>query len=240
MNFKRRLKLFFGVFFVLLACGALTLYLNYSESRIGSNGASLKLNSYAVGTEYSGVIVKEDVSLNDTVTKGEPLLELKSDILSSELANGQVSASSLSYKVDPTNGALIFTAASSGVVTALNYTQGSFISAGSIIATVSNVSSAVLSANFYLSGPEYNQLSPATPAIIHFPGGKTVTAQIIGITQSSVAGKTVTAVKVALNNLDANQTIYASSGPLSVDLVLNTNPLYSRVFHEANVLLKSV
>jgi hypothetical protein len=240
MNFKARLKLFFGIVFILLLCGSLALYLNYSESRVGSNGASLKLNSIAVGTEYSGIIVKENVSLDETVRAGEPLFELRSDILSAQLASGQVKASSLNYKIDPANGAIIFTAANSGIITALNYTQGSFVSAGATIATISDTSSALLTANFYLSSPEYNQLSPATPTIVHFPGGKKITAPISGITQFSQNGHTITTVSVVLHNLDGNQAIYASSEPLTVDLQLNTNPLYSRLYHRADTFIHSL
>jgi multidrug efflux pump subunit AcrA (membrane-fusion protein) len=240
MNSKSRLKLFFGLLFVLLVCGALALYLNYSESRIGSNGASIKINSIAVGTEYNGIITKEYVSVNDKVTQGEPLFELKSDVLSEQIANGQVDPSSLSYKLDPTNDALIFTAQDSGVITQIAYATGSFVSAGSTITTISDASDATLSANFYLSNPEYNQLSLETPAIIHFPGGKTTTVPIAGITQYSQGGRTVTTVRIALSNLDTNQTVYAASGPLSVDLQLNTNPLYSRLNHNAVAFLHSL
>jgi multidrug resistance efflux pump len=240
MNVKARIKLFLGLILVLLMSGGLVVYLNYSEARVGSNGASLQYNSVAVGTEYNGLITKQDVDLNDNVVKGEPLFELKSDVLSQEIANNQIKPSSLSYKVDPTNDALIFTAQRSGVVTQLNYTQGSFVSAGKTIAMISNTSDATISANFYLSSQEYDRLSPATPAVIHFPGGAASTATIEGVTQFSQNGHTVTTVKVTLTNLTPNQTIYDSNAPLSVDLVLNTNTLYSRINHVADAYTRSL
>jgi multidrug resistance efflux pump len=240
MNFKSRVKLFFSIIAVLLLCGGLVLHVNYSEARVGSNSASLHLNSYAVGTEYNGVITKQYVAVNDHVAKGEPLFELKSDVLNQAITSGQIRLASLSYKLDPATGALVFTAQRSGVVTQLNYTQGSFVSAGKVIAMIADTSDATLSANFYLSGPEYNRLSPATPAIIHFPGGKQVTARVAGITQFSQNGRTVTTVKVTLASLDTNQTVYGTTAPLSIDLELSTNPLYDRLSHNARVYLHSL
>jgi multidrug resistance efflux pump len=229
MNFKSRLKLLLSIIFVLIICGVLVVYVNYSESTVGSTEASLQLNTYTVGSEYDGIMTVQDVSAGDQVAKGEPLFEIRSDILSQEISSGEVQASNLSYKLDPKNNALIFTAAQSGIVTELDYGQGSFVTAGKVIAVIANTSKATVTANFYLSNPQYDRLSPSTPVTVHLAGNKLTAATIAGISQYSQAGHTVTSIKLTLDHLNNNETEYDADAPVSASLQLNPHPMYAQI-----------
>ncbi len=240
MNFKARLKLLVSIIMVLLICGALSVYVNYSESTVGSSDASLQLNTYDVGSEYDGIMTAQDISVGDQVAKGETLFEIRSDVLSQELTSGEVQAANLSYKIDPNNNALIFTAAQSGIVTELDYSQGSFVTAGKIIAVIANTSKAAVTANYYLSNPQYDRLSPTTPVIVHLAGNIQTGATIAGISQYSQAGHTVTSIKLTLDHLNSNETEYDSDAPVSATLQLNTHPMYVQIERYAKTEMHSL
>ncbi len=231
MNFKSRLKLLLSIIVVLSICACLALYVNYSEATVGSNSASLTLTSYDVGSEYDGILTAQYVNEGQQVAKNEPLFEVRSNILAQQLASGEVKASNLSYKIDPKNDALIFTAAQSGVVTELNYSQGSFVTAGKVIAIIANTEKATVTANFYLSNPQYDHLSPETPVMVRLAGNTQIKATVAGISQYSENGRTITSIKLGLNHLSSRETEYDTNAPVSATLLLNTHPMYLQLAH---------
>lgn len=224
-NFKSRVKLFSGVLLVTLLCIGLAVYLDKQSATVGSSSAQLQTESYAVGSEYDGLITREYVMVGDHVTKGQTLFELSSDSLKVQLSAGGIKKTDLNYKLT-SDGSLIFTATRAGTVDDLKFSEGSFIKAGDVVATVSDTAKAVIRAEFYLSGPQYAKFSPQTPVMITLAGDKKKTGKITSIDQRSRSGKTVTIVEVAIDKLDDSQTVYVNSSPVSMELILNSNTYF--------------
>ena len=227
-NAKSRIKLFIGILFVTALCFSLAIYTDNQAAKIGSNSAELQMESYAVGSEYSGIITKQYVNTGDHVTQGSTLFELSNDVLKQQLKNGDVKAEDLSYKISTTN-TLLLVASHDGTVGKINFLQGSFVTAGDIIATISDTKQAVINAEYYLSNPQYAQLNPRTPVSVILAGNARSTGTITSINQSSHEGKTLTTIKIAIDKLDDGQVVYDNSSPVYAELTLNTNTLYQRL-----------
>lgn len=228
MNIKSKLKLLIGLLTVGLICAALLVYTNLQAATINSSSATLKFSRYAIGSEYSGIIVNQYVKAGDVITTGEPLFVLSSDTLKDRLASGQTRSADLNYKLTKKNE-LTISAIKGGVLGNVAYSQGSFVSAGNTIATVNDTAAAEANGQFYLSSVEYSKLQPNTPIIVTLAGNKEIKSTIKGISQRSKDGKTVTIVSTNLTKLDTDQTVYNDETPISMTLTLNQNTYYSRL-----------
>jgi pyruvate/2-oxoglutarate dehydrogenase complex dihydrolipoamide acyltransferase (E2) component len=227
MNLKNWFKLTFGVVLLGLFCFGLIVYENNSIATVGASSATLLLPSYSVGAEYNGMVTKQYVNVGDSVSAGQKLFEIRSDQLTSELASGTLSASSINY-TPASDGGFIIAATRSGVISQINSLAGSFVTAGSPIAVITATSGASVRANFDLSGPQYNKVEPSTPVVVSL-GGSAFQATITGITQESVGGHTMTVVDANMPPINKSQTIYANGTPAAAKLILNSNTLYERL-----------
>lgn len=233
MSIKSGLKLVSSLFLVALICASLLIYVNANMATVESHSASLEFTSYALGSEYDGIISRQYVVSGDKVTTGQPLFEISSDVLKQRLSSGDTKPSDLNYKLTSTKD-LIISAQNNGVIGKVNFVLRSFITSGQILATINDISEAKIKAEFNLSGPQYSKLSPSTPLIVTVAGGKKVPSTIKGISQKSKDGKTITTVTAAATKLDSDQTIYDNETPITMKLTLNTDIYYDRLVRLAN------
>lgn len=227
MSLKKFSKLLFGIIIVALVCFGLVVYENSYLATIGAHSVSVILPTYNVGTEYNGIVTKQFVNLGSSVKSGQQMFEIKSDGLTADLSNGSLSQSNLIYQ-QASDGGFIITAGQAGVVTQLSALQGSFVNAGSSMAVITGTKGASIKADFELSNPQYNKVTPETPIDVTL-GGSQFTARITGITQESNNGQTQTLIAASLPNLGQTQTVYASGTPVTAKLVLSDHTLYDRI-----------
>jgi multidrug efflux pump subunit AcrA (membrane-fusion protein) len=227
MNFKRTIRLLFSIVVLAAICASVVVYENNYIASIGAHSAGILLPSYNVGTDYNGLVTKQYVAVGSTVHAGQNLFEIKSDQLTTELTNGDIKQNSLTYPL-ANDGGFIITAQNSGVVSQINTLQGSFVTSGSTLATITSTNGATVRADFNLSGPQYDKISPATPVIVTI-GDTNYQAHITGITQDSINGINETIVTANLPTLSKAQTIYANGTPAAAKLVLDRNTMYDRL-----------
>jgi multidrug efflux pump subunit AcrA (membrane-fusion protein) len=227
MSFKRTVRLLFSILTLAAVCASVVVYENNYIATIGAHSAGIQLPSYNVGTDYNGLITKQYVAVGSSVHTGQKIFEIKSDQLTTELTNGDIKQSSLTYQL-ASDGGFIITAQRSGIVSQINSLQGSFVTSDSSLATITSTTGATVRADFNLSGPQYNKLSPSTPVIVTI-GGTNYHAHINGITQDSINGVSETIITANLQTINKAQTIYANGTPAAAKLVLNNNTIYDRL-----------
>ncbi len=157
MTWRKRIGLIVGLIFVLALSAGLTMYVNNNNGKITGMSASLMATDYPVGTDYSGTITKQYVKVGDAVKPGQPLFEIESPILARDLAQGLVTKDSLSHELKG-NNTLVITATNSGQVDSVAFTAGAFVPANSTIATVQQVGTMYVSADFVLTAKDYARL----------------------------------------------------------------------------------
>ncbi|HWT40471.1 MAG TPA: HlyD family efflux transporter periplasmic adaptor subunit [Dongiaceae bacterium] len=226
MKFTTRLKFFIGVIVVLVIVGLLVSYLVYSMSVAHSSKAVLAADASTIGTDYAGLIVKQNVEEGDKVQKGQTLFEIKSAQLESDLANRVVLPSSLPFSLNPDNDDILLKASDDGVVQKINYRQGSFVPIGGIVATVNTVGSLYVVANFKLSPPDYARISKDSKLEVTFPDNTKMQATVFSITLAANGDHVDTVVKARLKNADISDFRFSVDTPVQATLQLSTAPWY--------------
>lgn len=210
-----------------IICAGLVIYENNAIATIGANSATIIFPSYAIGTEYNGTLTKQFVNTGDTVKVGQKLFEFKSDQLAAEITSGALNQNNLT--VTPAqDGGYYIDAPKNGVINQINDSNGSFISSGSTIATLTSMNGASVKANFELSTAEYAKVQATTPVKISL-GGSIYTGSISGITQQSVNGHTFTVITSTMPSIASSQTIYESGTPVIVKIIVANHTYYQRL-----------
>lgn len=231
MKFTGRLKFLLGMIVVLLLVGALVAYLIYSMSTARSYKAQLAADASSLGTDYPGLIVKQNAEEGDKVKKGQVLFELKSAQLNEALNNGTVSLQSLPFSVDPTSGNILIKAPDDGVVDKVYYHNGSFAPAGGILATVNTVGSLYVVATFKLSPPDYARISKNSKLSLTLPDNTTMQATVFDITLVSNGDRADTVVKARIKNADISDYRFSVGTPVQATLQLSTSTWYQAVYN---------
>lgn len=226
MKFTSRIKLLFGILVVVAIVGALALYLNGIMSVAQSSKAQLAASSTTVGADYSGLVVKQNVEEGDKVKKGQVMSEIQSTQLNDDLTKGRVSASSLSFAVDPQTNYIQLKANDDGVVEKVNYRAGSYVPAGSIVASINTVGSLYVVAHFHLTPNDYARINKLSNMTLRFPDNTVKTAKIFSISLVSNGDSVDTVVKATVKNADISDFRFAVGTPVDATLRLNQDNIF--------------
>lgn len=240
MKFTSRLKFIIGILFVVLLVGTLTLYLNSIMSVADSSKAELAADSTSIGTDYPGLIVKQNVEEGDRVTKGQVLFEIQSAQLSEALADKSVTEASLPVTLNPTNKNIELTANDDGVIEKITYRAGSYAPAGGIVATVNTVGSLHVVANFRLSPPDYARISKSSKVSLKFPDNSTQEATVFSISLVRSGEGVNTVVKARLKDADISDFRFSVGTPVQATLQLSQDTWYQSLFKSVERLFKPI
>lgn len=228
MNLLTRLRFLTGVIIVLLICGGLFVYLDYSMSRAESRSAQLNADTFAVGVGYSGIIEKQYISEGDQVKKGDPLFELRSPTLADAIKNDEVSKSQLLYKLTD-NGNILLTAAADGKVQTIEYRAGAFVPANDQIAIVAIDRSLYVNATYKLSPPDYAQVSRTSKVDVTLPDGKKLSGTVYDISLTKKDDEVETTIRARLPQEDINNMTFGIGTPVDATLHLTSDTWYSKI-----------
>jgi multidrug efflux pump subunit AcrA (membrane-fusion protein) len=238
MKFTTRIKFFIGILIVFIIVGLLVFYLVSSMSVSHSSKAVLAADASSIGTDYAGLIVKQNVEEGDKVQKGQTLFEIASAQLNDAITNKTVAPSSLPFSINPSNNDILVKASDDGVVQKINYRQGSFVPSGGIVATVNTVGSLYVVANFRLSPPDYARINKNSKLEITFPDNTKMQATVFNITLASNDGHVDTVVKARLKNADISDFRFSVDTPVQATLQLNNAQWYQTVLDGIRQLLQ--
>ena len=238
MKFTSRIKFFMGIVIVLIVVGLLVFYLINSMSVSHSSKAALAADASSIGTDYAGLVVKQNVEEGDKVQKGQTLFEIRSAQLNDAITSKTVVPRSLPFSIDPATNDILLKASDDGVVQKINYHQGSFVPTGGIVATVNTVGSLYVVANFKLSPPDYARISKNSKLEITFPDNTRMQATVFNIALASNEGHVDTVVKARLKNADISDFRFSVDTPVQATLQLSNAQWYQRVLDGIQQLLK--
>lgn len=238
MKFTSRMRFIFGILVVIFIVGLLATYLNSIMSVSQSSKAQLAADSTTIGTDYPGLVVKQNVEEGDKVTKGQILFEIQSTQLNDALTKGSVTASSLSFSVDPTTNYIQLKASDNGVIEKINYHAGSYAPSGSIIASVNMVGSLYVIAHFRLSPPDYARINKTNKIDLRLPDNSKQTAAIFSIALVSNGDSVDTVVKARIKNADISDFRFSVGTPVEATLQLNQDNIFQGIFTSLQQLFK--
>ena len=227
MTWRTRIKLVLGLAAVLALVGVLSLRLDAEVRTVHAVDGELAAQDYEVGTEYSGVLVDQYVRPGDVVRPGDPLFALKSDGLRRDLANGLIRPDDSTYSIRD-KSTLVFRATAPGTVQAVEYVEGAFVPANTVIATVEVADSLYVRADFRLRPAEYALIREADDMTITLPNGATVPTRITDV--SVAAGDNVAHTTVRAQAFDlSDEAPFGAGTPVSTAIELPNHGLVSSI-----------
>jgi hypothetical protein len=238
MKFISRIRFIFGIIVVVFIVGALSMYLNAIMSVSQSSKAQLAADSTTVGTDYPGLVVKQNVEEGDKVTKNQVLFEIQSTQLNDALTKGTVREASLSFSVDPTTNYIQLKANDDGVIEKIDYRAGSYVPAGGIVASVDTVGSLYVIAHFHLSPPDYARINKSNKVSLRLPDNSTQTATIFSIALVSNGDNVDTVVKARIKNADISDFRFSVGTPVEATLQLNQDNIFQGLLTSIQQLFK--
>lgn len=227
MSFRNRIHLILGILFVVLLTGGLLLYLDYSMAHVSSVSAKLLSDTYTVGTDYSGIITEQYVTVGQHVNAGDKLFTIQSSLLNADITSGTIAKNAVGYTLDNQND-IVLTATGSGTVSQIDYIAGSFVPASKEIATITKSGSLYVEASYILSPPDYARVKNGDIVQVTLPNDQKVSASIFNVSVQSSGENVLTVVDARLGGLDAGSAFSAGT-PVSAELQLNGKTLYNSV-----------
>lgn len=238
MKFSGRIRFLIGIIVVILLVLALSIHLNNIMSAAQSSKAELAADSVSIGTDYPGLVVKQNVELGDTVKSGQVLFEIQSALLVEALNKRQVTTRSLPFGVDPKTQNIQLKAPDDGIVEEIKYRAGSFAPAGGIIATVNTVGSLHVVAHFSLSPPDYARIDKSRPIEVRLPNNTSREADIFSVALVANGDGVDTVVKARLRDADMTDFQFSVGTPVEATLRLNQTSWYQGLLNYIQELFK--
>lgn len=238
MKFTSRIKFFIGIILVILTVGVLAVYLNGIMTVSNSQKAVLAADSTTVGTDYPGLVVKQNVAEGDTVRKDQVLFEIQSTQLNEALTKEGLEANTLSFSVDPATNYIQLKANEDGVMEKINYRAGSYVPAGGIVASIHTVDTLYVNARFRLSPPDYARISESSKVDVRLPDNSTQTATIYSIALESNGESVDTVVKARIKDADMSDFRFSVGTPVEATLHLSQGNMLNGIFESIQQLFK--
>jgi multidrug resistance efflux pump len=198
MTIWSRVKFLFGILFVFVVVGLLVLYLNNAMSVVHAKKAELGSDTTAVGLDYAGLLIKQNVNEGDMVKKGETLFVVNSPQLADAITNHTVVVASLPFEVEPKTNNILLRATDTGVIEKINYQAGSYVPSGTVVATVDTVGTLYISAHYHLSPPDYGRVKKGNMMDITFPDNGKAKATVYSISLTKNGDTVDTVIKARL------------------------------------------
>jgi hypothetical protein len=228
MTGQAKKRLIIGLIFLGVLCFALFLYFNSTQAEVTSSGAHLSTETYDVGTSYSGQVTKAFVSVGDQVGPGDKMCLIKSAQLQSALEQPGASASQLGISLN-SQGEIVIKASKPGTVQDVKTSQGSFVAADSVLATVAQAKNLQAVAHFNLSPDQYSKIDKKTRLVITLPSGKVVVAPVQNLKIVNQDSQVVAEVTGNLSQTDYNPLTAKDGAPVDARLRIS-QPLWRQYY----------
>ncbi|HQY99875.1 MAG TPA: HlyD family efflux transporter periplasmic adaptor subunit [Propionicimonas sp.] len=241
MTWNNRFRLLGGVLAVIALVLGLAMVFNHRQNQITSYEAKVAADSYTVGADYSGTVIKQLVKEGDAVTKGQPLFAVQSLQLKEAFANGLEIADTEVYKVDTDRGVLTYYAAADGRIDDLFAQQGNSVAVGNPLATLTG-GERYLEASFHVVPRDYARLQAGNPARITLPNDQVITGTVEKVAVSSDSAGTVSTLRLKSSQLAAldPQPLSEPGTPVIVAVQLNDTGPLAPITDAMNDLLQQV
>ncbi|MFZ2624704.1 MAG: HlyD family efflux transporter periplasmic adaptor subunit [Propionibacterium sp.] len=203
MTLANRLKLIIGLLVILVVGCALILLFNHRQSRVTSETARVEAPAAVVGAAYSGVVTDLKVTEGQRVTVGQPLLTTVSQELKQDIALGAQPADNIAFSTDRAAATVTYKAVRDGYVSDLNASVGSYLPAGTQLATVVGDGSRSVEATFSLDPSQYQRVETGADTEIVLPDNTILDGKVQDIAVTTSEGyRTTTHVTISCDALN--------------------------------------
>lgn len=232
MKTSGKFRVFIGIITVFLIVGLLTVALNVSMSTSSSVKAELDAQARSVGTDFAGLVVKQNIEEGQAVEENDILFEIDSPQLKQSLANGTVMADSLSVTLNSDTNDVQLRATNSGVIEEIFFREGAYVTGSTVVATMYVVDSVFVKANFKLSPNDYARIEKNTPIDVLFPDNtkKEATVTTVNLESSEDKESVETVVTAKISDVDMSDFRFSVGTPVNATLHLEQNAWYQDVF----------
>ncbi|MFW7414627.1 HlyD family efflux transporter periplasmic adaptor subunit [Demequina sp. SO4-18] len=239
MTWRNRLKLVFGTIVVLAVVAAATLVFNQRQTQVTSASASILAASYAVGTDYSGIVTTSHVKPGDTVYEGQRMFEVQSLQLARDLDTGAVSAIEASVQDD---GILIVRAGVDGTVAEVMVNSGSYASPGDVLASIDADGTMFAVAEFVLTPRDFGRLEDSATVDLRLPDQRELSGTVEDLTVETVDGVAHVSARIASEDLGRTDgdALVKPGTPLAATLQLRDDGPFAGVNDMVNDLAERV
>jgi len=200
MTWKNRSKLIFGLLAVVILVAACTVIFNQRQLQAVSQSATIKADSYPVGTDYGGIVTDQYVQQGDSVSAGEVLFQVQSLQLERDIKTGAVAATRADIAND---GTITIRASVDGIVSDVTVEQGGFAQAGSVLANINRSGSLFVEAKFVLSPRDFGRISDNASVTLRLPDQSTITGTVESLGVQTMSGSAETIAHVVSDELVA-------------------------------------
>ncbi|MBA3020416.1 HlyD family efflux transporter periplasmic adaptor subunit [Propionicimonas sp.] len=241
MTWINRLRLALGVLGVIVLTFGLALVFNHRQNQVASYQAEVAADTFNVGADHSGTVIKQAVEAGDTVTKGQLLFEVQSLQLKEDLANGLEVQDTPVYKVDAKRGVIAYFAVADGRVEALNAQKGNSVPGGGSLATIYGGDRFIL-ADFHLTPRDYARVVPGAPARVTLANDQVISANVEHVAVASSADGAVATLRLDSKELLSlgKSTLAEPGAPLIVTVELADSGPLAPITDAVNDLLQQV
>lgn len=219
MTWSNRFRLLAGIIVVVLVVTSATYVFTRRQAQVVSVSAQIIAQSYGVGSDYPGLVTKAYVEVGDHVEQDEPLFEIQSLQVARDVTTGALD----SVRDDVSaSGALVVRAAVSGTVRTMDVSEGTYIPAGVVVATIDRDESLSAEAEFVLGPRDFGRIEDAAAVGLLLPDRQEIPGAVSDISVVTVDGDAHVTAAITSDGLiegDANGLVRAGT-PLEVRLYL--------------------
>lgn len=218
MQLRKLLTLLVGL---VLVAGASAFGLVHAHERAHSltaDQAVLESDLTVVGTPFAGSVSKIHVAPGDTVTAGQPLVQLQSPTLQQARETSRFNDEGVGYRMQG-DDTIVFEASAAGIVGPMPFGVGSFIPANTEITHIQLADSMRLRAAMPMEPDDYGRMSLGSTVEVTLPNGDAADAQIYDITFDEAAQSTSAIVLARSGDLSAGGA-FLNGSPVLAELEL--------------------
>jgi len=241
MTWNNRLRLLGGILGVIVITLALTLVFNHRQNQVSSYTAQVSADTYTIGADHAGTVIRQFVKDGDTVRTGDELFQVQSLQLKQDIANGLKVADTQAYKVNSKTGVITYYAVTGGTIEELNAQQGNSVPAGGTLAKLYG-SERYLEASFHLAPRDYARVVPGADARVVLPNDQVIAASVEKVSVANGVDGTVASLRLDSPQLRtlAQATLREPGTPVVVNVQLVDSGVLAPVTDSVNDLLQQV
>lgn len=241
MTWANRFRLTLGLVAVLALGAWMTFHLNDSKAIATSSSAQIESETYAVGSQYAGLVVDQLVNEGDAVTEGTELFVIDSATLRHDVSIGFAPTDTTGQKINAA-GQVVVLATGDGTVAKIEATRGTFVPAAAVLAQVEKKGSLFVKAEYTLTAKEYARIDEDAPVSIVLPNEQTIAGRVSGIEVQTVSSKAQAIVTVESDKLVPGKAngLVAAGTPVNAELQLQNDGVVTDVQASVNEVFDGV
>lgn len=231
MTWFNRIKLVIGLVAVVAVAGIAVIQLDDDRGRATSTTAQIAVDSYTLGTPYSGTVVAQPAETGQPVAEGEAVFVIDSPALELEIAEGLIEPEG-NANIDA-EGNFLVRATTPGVLTETLVATGAFVRASSELATVQAEGTLRVEAEYDVTASQYGRLSDDAPVTLLLPDGRELTGSTTDVSverkDDGTSRVVLSVVSEELSALAREDRLVTSGTPVTAEVQLRNEGVVADV-----------